>query len=568
MRWVKNGAVTALATALLFSSLALAQGRRESPRPKLVVVLVVDQMRADYVEKYAHQWTRGLRRLISQGAWFRQAAYPYWGTHTCVGHATVSTGSLPATHGIMGNTWWDRESAKVVTCTEDPQAKTVSYGAAVQGGDSAARLEVPTFADELRVQAGGRSRVVTFSLKARSAIMLAGHRADAATWYDEKTGAWLTSTAYASALVSFVAQYVRAHPVEADFGKSWTPVLPEPAYVFEGTTLGEKPPTGWDTTFPHVLKGRGEKPDATFYQLWEKSPFADAYLARMAQAAVDALGLGKGRDPDFLAVSFSTLDLIGHAYGPFSQEIQDELVRLDGTIGGLLAHLDRVVGSGNYVVALTADHGVAPIPEQLSAKGFDAGRLPTADVIDKVEKVLEQLLGPGKHVARMVTNDLYFAPGVYQKLVANPAAVQAVMDAIFSVPGVARVLRSDELSDRRTTEDPLLRAAARSYAPGRSGDLLVLEKPYWLLGGAARDLGANLGTDHGTAYAYDTRVPLLLMGRWIRPGEYLSATTPADIAPTLAFLCGVTLARSDGRVLAEALAVPAAPAARTPSATR
>jgi predicted AlkP superfamily pyrophosphatase or phosphodiesterase len=560
---MKSCALVALSVAVLFSSLAPAQGRRENPRPKLVVVLVVDQMRADYVEKYGHHWTRGLRRLIAQGAWFRQAAYPYWTTHTCAGHATISTGSLPATHGIMSNTWWDRESARIVTCTEDAQTQTISYGSAVKGGDSPVRLEIPTFSDELRAQAGGKSRVVTVSIKARSAIMLAGHRADAATWHDEKTGAWLTSTAYADSPVPFVAQYVKEHPVEADFGKSWTRALPEPAYAFEGTTLGEKPPAGWDTKFPHVLKGAGEKPDAAFYQLWEKSPFADVYLGRMTQTAVDALGLGKGRDTDFLGVSFSTLDLIGHAYGPFSQEVQDELVRLDETIGELLGHLDRVVGFQNYVVALSADHGVAPIPEQMSGKGFNAGRLPTAAVVDKVEKALERFLGSGKHVARMVTNDLYFAPGVYQKLQANPTAMQAALDAALSVPGVGRVLRSDELGDRRAIEDPIVRAAARSYFPGRSGDLFVLEKPYWLL-----DIGFSLGTDHGTAYAYDTRVPLLLMGRGIRPGEYLTAATPADIAPTLAFLCGVTLARSDGRVLAEALAVPAPLPPQTPSPKR
>jgi len=562
MRWMKSGALVVLSAALLFFSLAQAQARRENSKPKLVVVLVVDQMRADYVEKYGHQWTRGLRRLIVQGAWFRQAAYPYWTTHTCPGHATIATGSLPATHGITSNMWWDRESARMVTCTEDAQAQAISYGSAVKEGDSPARLEVPTFSDELRAQAGGKSRVVTFSIKARSAIMLAGHRADAATWHDERTGAWLTSTAYAGAPVPFVAQYVKEHPVEADFGKSWTRALPEAAYI-EGATVGERPPTGWDTKFPHLLKGGGEKPDAIFYQLWERSPFADVYLSRMAQAAVDALGLGKGRDTDFLGVSFSTLDLIGHAYGPFSQEVQDDLVRLDEAIGELLAHLDRMVGSQNYVVALSADHGVAPIPEQMSGKGFDAGRLPTAAVVDKLEKALERFLGSGKHVARMVANDLYFTPGVYQKLQANPTAMQATLDAILSVPGVGRVLRSDELGDRRAIEDPIVRAAARSFVPGRSGDLLVLEKPYWLL-----DSGFNLGTDHGTAYAYDTRVPLLLMGHGIRPGEYMAAATPADIAPTLAFLCGITLGRSDGRVLVEALAVPATLPAKTPPAKR
>jgi predicted AlkP superfamily pyrophosphatase or phosphodiesterase len=568
MRCVGNCATSALAAALLVSSSALTQGQRENARPKLVVVLVVDQMRADYVDKFGHQWTHGLRRLVDHGAWFRQAAYPYWGTHTCVGHATISTGSVPATHGIPSNTWWDRGAGKVVTCTEDPQAQVISYGAAVAGGESAARLDVPTFPDELRAQGGGKSLVVTFSLKARAAIMLAGHRADVVTWHDEKTGAWLTSTAYASAPVSFVAQYVKTHPVENDFRKPWTLSRPEATYLREASTTGERPPPGWTTAFPHVLKGNSEEPDEIFYQLWEKSPFADAYLARMAESAVETLQLGKGPGTDFLGVSFSTLDLIGHAYGPSSLEIQDELARLDGTIGRFLAYLDGAVGPLNYVVAFTADHGVAPIPEQAAARGFDAGRLPTAEVMEKAQGALEKSLGRGKYVVGMVDNNIYLAPGVNAKLAANRAAIEGLTAAILGVPGVGRVLASDELAERRASDDALLLAAARGHVPGRSGDILVLEKPYWLLGGAARDPSATLGTDHGTAYGYDTHVPLIFLGRGVRPGEYLAAATPADIAPTLAFLCGITLARSDGRVLTEALAIPAAPPPKAEPARR
>jgi predicted AlkP superfamily pyrophosphatase or phosphodiesterase len=316
------------------------------------------------------------------------------------------------------------------------------------------------------------------------------------------------------------------------------------------------------------LKGTSEKPDEIFYQLWEKSPFADTYLARMAETAVKALQLGKGPGTDFLGVSFSTLDLIGHAYGPSSLEIQDELARLDGTIGQFLAYLDGAVGALNYVVAFTADHGVAPIPEQATARGFDAGRLPTGEVTEKAQGALEKFLGPGKHVVGMVANDIYLAPGVNAKLVANRAAIEGLTAALLAVPGVGRVLAGDELAARRASDDPLLRAAARGHVPGRSGDILVLEKPYWLLGGAARDPAASLAADHGTAYGYDTHVPLILLGRGVRPGEYSAAATPADIAPTLAFICGITLARSDGRVLSEALAIPAARPPKTEPAKR
>ncbi len=565
MRRMKNIAVCLFCAQLLIPASVRAQAEKEHPRPNLVVVLVVDQLRADYLEKYREHWTGGLRRLLEKGAWFRQAAYPYASTRTCVGHATISTGSFPATHGIIANAWWDRESGKIVTCTEDPQAQAISYGPAVTGGESAVRLVVPTLSDELRAQAGAPVRVVTFSLKPRSAIMLAGHRADAVTWHDEATGAWVTSSAYASAPVAFVRHYVSAHPVEADFGKSWTRALPASAYLFEDTVAGERPPAGWTSTFPHVLRGSADKPDAAFYGLWEKSPFADAYLAQMAASAVDALGLGKGRGTDYLGVSFSTLDLVGHNFGPFSNEVQDILARLDLAIGGLLDHLDRTVGPRNYVVALSADHGVAPIPEQITAMGLNAGLVVTSDLTAGVQKALEATLGPGPHVARALGSDLYFAPGVYAKLAGAPEVMEAAVGATLAAPGVARVLRSEELRAREATDDPILRATRLSYYAGRSGDLIVVQKPYWLFGVSAHDLGLGLSTDHGSPYDYDTRVPVILMGAGIRPGEYQTAATPADIAPTLAFLCAITLARSDGRVLGEALALSGASRAHVPA---
>ncbi len=183
-----------------------------------------------------------------------------------------------------------------------------------------------------------------------------------------------------------------------------------------------------------MLKGTSDKPDAQFYHAWEASPFSDAYLVELAKAAVDAYGLGKGQGTDFLGVSFSALDPVGHALGPRSHEVQDVLVRLDASIGAFLDHLDRVVGPENYVVALSSDHGVAPIPEQISREGFDSGRIVTSVVVERAEKALQPFLGPGKHVAGMLHTDFYFALGVYDRLVANPAAMKAAMDAILSVP--------------------------------------------------------------------------------------------------------------------------------------
>jgi predicted AlkP superfamily pyrophosphatase or phosphodiesterase len=557
-------------------------------RPKLVVLLVVDQMRADYVDKFRGQWTGGLKRLIEQGAWFRDAAYPYADTETCVGHSTISTGAFPATHGMISNEWWDRdfdngkdengnekEKGKRLPCTYDPKVSDSAYGGLTTSGkDSAARLAVPTLSDELRFQLGA-SRVVTFSLKARAAIALAGHKADAATWFDSKTGAWATSNAYGS--MPFVDDFARAHPVKEDYGKTWARQLPIWNYMYDESAYGAVPPDGWGPALPHSLSGSIGKdgstgPDPAFYQQWSASPFSDAYLERLAEASVDSLGLGQGGGTDLLGIGFSALDYAGHAYGPRSHEVQDILIHLDTTLGTLLGHLDRKVGAGKYVVALSADHGVAPVPEDMQRSGLDAGWLSGVEVQSQIESALAALHYPEHGVANVSGSNVYFAPGVFDRLLQDPSAIAAVKKAILGVTGVDSAFLSTEVRDRPATMSPKRSATAASYFPGRSGDILIVPKPYWEFAywGFAywgKDEKKKTGTVHGTPYYYDQHVPILLMGHGIQQGEYHGEVTPADIAPTLASLCGITLAPRDGHVLAQALSKPATvrpgPAPRT-----
>lgn len=527
-------------------------------KPKLVVLLVVDQMRADYVDKFKGQWTGGLKRLIQEGAWFHEAAYPYAATETCVGHATISTGALPSMHGVIGNTWWDRESQKLVSCTSDPTVKNIAYGGGtVSGGDSAWRMRLPAFAEELRFQSGGTTRVVTFSLKARAAITMAGHKADAVTWFDR--GSWESSTAYGS--VPFIEEFVKTHPMKADYKKSWELALPKSAYFYDEKAFGTNPAEGWGSTFPHVLSGKagGDQPDTAFYDQWEMSPFADTYLTRLAETALDQLGLGKGNGTDFLAIGYSSPDHVGHAYGPRSWEIQDVLIRLDKDLAELFAHLDAKVGRGNYVVALSADHGVAPVPEDMQRMGADAGRIRIPELQDKIENALEPFGYTKPSVARFANADVYFSPGIYDKLKADPTAMRAVLDAVRSVDGVAEVYRAEDLQSQSETLDPIRIAGANSYFEGRSGDLFIVPRPYWTVT-PSRKPPLGSGTGHGSPYSYDQRVALFLMGGGIERGEYFAPTTPADIATTFATLCGITLATHEGRVLAEALKKPSGPA--------
>jgi predicted AlkP superfamily pyrophosphatase or phosphodiesterase len=527
----------------LFAALlvgATPAARTAAEPPSLVVLLAVDQMRADYVERYGRHWTAGLRRLLDGGARFDHAAYPFLNTVTCTGHSTIGTGRFPRRHGMILNQWWDRGAGRWVACTEDPSVQTVHAGGTIAGGDSAARMMAPAFAARLRANGG---RVVGLSLKARSAITLAGADADAVVWFGGP-GTWVTSTAYARELPPFVLEVLKRHPIEADRRETWTKRLEASAYVGEDAAAGERPPAGWSNVFPHPLESSSAE---QFLERWQVAPISDSRLVDLALAALDRYELGRRGRTDFLAVSFSSLDRVGHAFGPDSHEVQDVLARVDAEIGRLLDQLDARVGRGRYVVALSADHGVGPVPEQAAAKGLDAGRLDPKRVIEAINTAAAKYLGPatGSYVAAVAYTDIYLRPGVWERLRANAEAAGAVVEAIGQLPGIMRVFRSDELAQLRD-DDPIQRAAALSYFPGRSGDLIVVPKRYWMLSPGA-------AATHGTLHDYDQQVPVVFAGAGIRPGRYTTAATPADIAPTLAALLQIQ-GDFDGRPLREALA--------------
>lgn len=533
--------MTVVLTVLLAALTALGPARAQPAKPRLAVVLVVDQMRADYLTRYGNLLEHGLKTLTTRGAWYRNAAYPYFTTVTCVGHTTIGTGVLPFRSGMIGNSWYHRETGKNMTCNEDPSVTEVSYGTPQGGsGDSAKWMLVPTLAETMRTEE--KSRVATMSIKARSAIGLAGHRGDFVTWLDERGGAWATSSAFAGTPAVWFATFVKANPIDRDADKTWERTLPVDRYQYEDDAPGERGSAGWGATFPHKLGPAG----SAYLTHWLQSPFSDDYLEQMAEAAVDDMPLGRdaGRT-DFLGVSFSALDIVGHAYGPRSHEVQDVIVRLDASIGRLLDFLDKKVGAGNYVLALSADHGVAVIPEQ--APG--AGRVNVPTIRATIEAAAKTALGgDGPFVAAMNGGDVYFTPGAYDRLRQDPAALHAVITAVMNVPGVGRVLTADEMapSAARHSKDLHLRAAALSYFPDRSGDLLVAPKENWIFAGA--------GTTHGSWYEYDQRVPVIFYGAGIRAGTREEAVTPADIAPTLASVVGVRLPSPDGHVLKPALA--------------
>jgi predicted AlkP superfamily pyrophosphatase or phosphodiesterase len=512
--------------------------------PRLAVILVVDQMRADYLEISRTSWRAGFKRLLAEGAVFEHGEYPYMNTVTCAGHATIGTGTFPHTHGMTLNAWYDRGRRASVSCTDDPDSPLVSYGGAGRLGTSGKLLLAPTLADELRTQHPD-ARVVTMSLKARSAIGLAGHGGTAVSWIDDGAGSFVTSKAFAAAPVPAVADFLERDRIDADGTKTWTLRDAPATYRYPDSSVGSRPPAGRTNFFPHKV-GTPKGPDPQFLTLWQASPYSDAYLGRMAGAMVDAFSLGQHDGTDFLGVSLSALDIVGHAYGPESREIEDMLRRLDDTIGALMNHLDAKVGRGNWVMGFSADHGVAPVPA--SAGG---GRIVTDDVRDRIEETLTNRWGARSdgtgYVASVTFNYVYLSPGVFDRLKQDAAAYNELERALVAIPGMTRVLRADRLS--ATSADREIKAAALSYVPDRSGDLILVGKPFWMFGGR----GDGSGTTHGTSNLYDRHVPVVLLGAGIKAGRYLQSASPADLAPTLAHIIGVKMAKAEGRVLKEAV---------------
>jgi hypothetical protein len=520
--------------------------------PKLVVLIVVDQMRADYLDKFSANFQNGFKRLMKDGEWFTRAAYPHAKTVTCAGHSTVSTGDFPSTHGMINNSWWDRATGKTVTCTGDPKTSLVIYGTAAasaaagtKSGESDWQMKAPSFAEQLRAQSVG-SRVVTISLKARAAISMAGHSADSVTWLSGEN--WATSTAYSDSPRPEIEAYAKSHPIKGEFGLVLT-VPPEgrgTMAVAPGTAVPSAP---WQR-LPYDFASSAQAIKS--YEGWEASGFSDAYLEKLAEVEIGKLKLGRGEGIDFLGISFSALDIVGHAKGPDSPDVRGILFFLDATLGRLFDDLDERVGKGKYVVALTGDHGVARIPEIAVKDGLDAGRADAGELTASVAKALEPFGGGKNPVAAFADGDLYFAPGIWEKVSADPKALDAVLTAIRGVAGVADVFRVDKLAEF-ADKNPLARAASLSEYPERGGDLFVITKPNWFFDRRDKSGAWGEGTTHGSPYPYDQDVPIILMGPGIRAGKYSDPVTPADIAPTLAKLTGITIAHTDGRPLTAAL---------------
>jgi predicted AlkP superfamily pyrophosphatase or phosphodiesterase len=524
-------------SALVLGTPAPAQAARPAPllpeRPRLIVLIVVDQMRGDYVNRFREELgTGGFLRLAREGADFANAHYPYAATQTCAGHATVATGSTPSMHGMIGNFWRDRATGKPVTCVEDPASPILGGGG--KGGASPHFMRTSTLGDELVMALGSaRSRVVAVSVKDRSAITLGG-RLGAAYWWNESAGGFTTSQFYRSELPAWLVSHNVTKPLERFRGAVWDRALPEARYRRLGPddVAFEKSMPFLGRTFPHKMPGAGAS-DADLARAVIESPFGNQLVVDVARAALSGEGLGQPGHTDLLALSLSSTDIVGHDFGPDSHEVLDALVRTDRMIADLLADIDRKVGLANTVVALTADHGVAMVPEAATARKFPAGRINPDDLVKAAKTALDAQFGADDWVTGFAVPGLFLNRArLLTRKVPLEQAERVAAAALHSHPGVAFTFTHEDLARGIAGGGQVGRAVLEGFDPERSGDVIVVQRPYYYL--YMRPDGD--ATMHGTPYAYDTHVPLYVRGPGVKPGQRARAVSPAELAPTLAYL--------------------------------
>ena len=518
------------------------------PPIKLVVGIVIDQFRADYLVRFADQFVDGgFRRMLTTGANFANAAYPYVPTYTACGHAAFMGGASPSMNGIVGNEWWDRTANQRVTSVLDSGVKLLGGPADGSGGASPAKLVGDTLGDELRVATAGKAKVVGVSYKDRSAILPAGKRPTGAYWFDARTGTFVSSTYYFPQLPAWAQKFNRDLRPDRYFGKKWERLLPADAYSKSRPDDANEEPTAFGRTFPYTIDGGESTPGSRFYTRFEFTPFASEYLVDFAKAAIDGEGLGEDDTTDLLTISFSANDLIGHNYGPYSQEVQDITLRTDRILASLFDYLDKKFGVGRTLVALTADHGVAPIPEYVKEMGY-GGRLANRAIPEAVEAELKAKIGEGPWVKQWVNGNLYFDNALAAKSKVSMAEVERIACAtVLKTEGVGACITRDDLERRTYPDTPVGRSVARGFYPSRSGDVIIVPQPYFFFAEA-------LGTTHGTPYSYDTHVPVIFMGAGVVKGTFYEDCSPLDIAPTLAAILQLTPpSNSEGRVLIHAI---------------
>ena len=550
----------------------------QNPRPRLVLLIVVDQFRYDYLNRFGDLFgSRGIGRLMRAGASWTEANFDHVPTFTAPGHAVFMTGASPSQTGIVANEWYERETGRKVKSTTDDSTMMLA-GKPNEKGKGPGRLLCSTVGDELRLADRDRSKVIGISAKDRAAILPSGRRANAAYWFSTDNGNIISSTYYFEHLPEWVVRFNNRHLADALFGARWDRLLPNEAEYLRRAGIDDVPWENLDKSsadtnfFPHVITGGSTAPDKPFYRALDYTPFSNDMLIAFAESTIANEKLGAGDDTDVLSVSFSANDYVGHRFGPYSQEAMDMTLRVDQQIGKLLDFVDARVGLANTIVIFTADHGASPIPEQAVLQNLAGRRYQKADLLKVAEEGLQARYTRKERPATdylqtfqnkdeteqgLLNSNFYLNRAALQRDGIDLDEAERVLgEAVMKVPGVARYFTRTQLENNSiSSADPVARRVLHGFYSQRSGDVIIVYEPYTIQFDPPDDpTDPRSSATHGSPYSYDTHVPLIIMGHGFASGRYPQAAAPTDIAPTLAHVLGVEAPScSVGRVLLEAL---------------
>lgn len=538
-----------LITGNLIAQKAPASTPTTPSKPQLVVGIVVDQMRWDYLTRYypLFQSNGGFRRMLGEGFSCDNTLINYTPTVTACGHTAIYTGSVPAIHGIVGNNWWENRSNKGMYCSEDKSVKGVGGKTEEDGQMSPKNMLTTTICDELRMSNQFASKVVGIAIKDRGAILPAGHSANAAYWYEGKSGNFISSTYYCSELPAWAQAFNQRKLPDSLYQNGWKLALPAETYLSYATAdekVYESKPFGKDANrFPYDMS----KFIGKDYTKISSTPMGNTLTAEMAKAAIIGEKLGKGSTTDFIAISFSSPDYIGHSFGPNSWENADDYVRLDQELGKLLQFLDAQIGKNAYTVFLSADHAVAHIPGFMKENKLPGGLLEDAGMMKEMNLQIKQKFGVDNAIASIMNEQVYLSR---KRMDTSKADIVEIKNFI-----VGFLMKNENITHAFATDDILITPLPKQYRemiangfhPSRSGDVqYILKSGYFS--------GSGTGTTHGSPFLYDTHIPLLWYGWGIKKGKTNRETNITDIAPTLAALLHIQApSGSVGQVIEEVL---------------
>ncbi len=517
---------------LLMASPLLAQ--EQAQKPKIVVGIIVDQMRQDYLYRFADRYSDGgFKRMMKDGFMLKNGHYNYIPTYTGPGHASVYTGTTPASHGIIGNDWYVKRLDQMIYCAGDTTVTNIG-GSASSGFISPRNMLTTTVTDELRIATQKRSKVVGVAIKDRGASLPAGHMGDA-YWFDSKTGEFMTSSYYYDKLPEWVNKFNERKVVDKYLAQTWNTLYPIETYTesiaddneFEGIFSGKDSPT-----FPYDLKEL-RKTNGEF-GLISSTPYGNTMTLDFALAALEGEQLGMGEETDFLALSFSSPDYIGHRFGPQSKEIEDTYLRLDQEIERLFDYLDKTYGEDQYLMFLTADHAVAEVATHMISENVPAGNLKTSEMRAALLDYITSQYGEGDWIKNVSNNQIF----LNHKLIADKKLNQEEFENVIArflvkIDGIKEVYTGSAMRTREFTKGNAMRLQM-GYNHKASGDILLVLEPAWLNGG-------DRGTSHGTGFTYDTNIPILFYGWKVPQGESSRHVSITDITPTLCMMLDIKL---------------------------